>query len=186
MRLFAAIELPQPVRRAVAAQIASLRDELPPATWVRADNLHLTLVFFGEVPDERAGELAEALAGAASAWERRRLRLSGAGGFPPRGPVRVVWLGVEPEPSLAALAQSLRHAARRASFEFDDKPFRSHLTVARCRRPWPALRRADLLRLLPPEAIDFEATHASLVASELAAGGSRYRAVRRLPLREVA
>jgi 2'-5' RNA ligase len=176
--LFAAIELPQPVRRAVAAQIASLRDELPPATWVRADNLHLTLVFFGE--------LAEALAGAASAWERRRLRLSGAGGFPPRGPVRVVWLGVEPEPSLAALAQSLRHAARRASFEFDDKPFRSHLTVARCRRPWPALRRADLLRLLPPEAIDFEATHASLVASELAAGGSRYRAVRRLPLREVA
>jgi RNA 2',3'-cyclic 3'-phosphodiesterase len=186
VRLFAALELPEPVRRAVAARVTALRDELPAASWVRAENLHLTLAFFGEVPDERVEELAAALVGAAGECERERLRFDGAGGFPPRGPVRIIWLGVEPEAPLAVISEHLRQAARRARFTCDDKPFRGHLTLARCRRPWSAARRADLVRLLPVEAMGFDATQASLLASELGPGGARYRPVRRLPFREAA
>jgi len=186
MRLFAAIELPEAVKRAIAARVAEAKEGLPPAAWVRSRNLHLTLVFFGDVADERVGVLADVLRRGAAGSGALELRIATAGGFPRFGRVRVVWLAVEPTERLAALAASLRRAATEAAFDFDDKPFASHLTLARCRRPWPSSRRPELARLLPRPPVRFPAAEATLLASELTPDGARYRAVARLPLGEVA
>jgi 2'-5' RNA ligase len=182
VRLFAAVELPEPARRSVLAHVAGVRAELPPAAWVRSEALHLTLVFFGEVAAERSGELATALAAAAGSCPAFPARLSGAGGFPPRGPVRVVWLGVEPADRFGALAAAVRGAAAASGFAFDAKPFAAHVTLARCRSPWPAPWRERLARLALPGDIEWAVRRAALIESELAPGGSRYRTVAELPL----
>ena len=82
MRLFVALHLPEPVRADLVRAAAPLHDALPKVRWVRADALHLTLVFLGERP---AGQ-TEAIALAMDAACRERgpfvLAVGGNGCFP--------------------------------------------------------------------------------------------------------
>lgn len=186
MRLFAAIELPEPLRARVGRWVDERRPELPRASWVRSEALHLTLVFFGDVEASRVAALAGALRAAAAARPRLASRLAGAGAFPERGPLRVLWLGVEPAAELAELAEALRRAASALGVAFDERPFTSHLTLARCREPWPGALRGRWSELAPPAGGGFEIDAAALLASELGAPGPRYRRVAALPLAEAA
>ncbi|MGH2523477.1 MAG: 2'-5' RNA ligase family protein, partial [Anaerolineales bacterium] len=58
LRLFAALELPNAIARALGQAIANLRAAAPhhSVRWVRSEGIHLTLKFFGEVA---AGRLPE-------------------------------------------------------------------------------------------------------------------------------
>lgn len=78
-----------------------------------------------------------------------RLRLAGAGTFPPRGAPRVLWVGVasgsgtEAAAELSTLdrtARAVARAARSAGLEVERRPFRPHLTVGRWRPADPADR----------------------------------------------
>ena len=64
MRLFVALNFPPPVREALWAATARLRDLDLPVKWVRGEAVHLTLKFLGDVADEREPELAAALTSA--------------------------------------------------------------------------------------------------------------------------
>lgn len=95
---------------------------------------HITLVFLGEVADDRAPAAAEAVRAGVTEWRAPVapvLRLAGGGRFG-RGRGSVLWVGlaggVEP---LYQLTRSVRRSLRRARFGFDRKPFRPHLTIAR-------------------------------------------------------
>jgi len=48
MRMFVAIELPEAARNAVHALGLRLRREKDGASWVRPENMHLTLRFYGD------------------------------------------------------------------------------------------------------------------------------------------
>jgi 2'-5' RNA ligase len=182
VRLFAALELPPETRRALAGRLDRARESWPEASWVRPENLHLTLAFFGETPEERLPDLERELAAALVAVAAFPARTGLAGGFPERGPVRVVWIAVEPAAALERVARAVRDAATAAGAGFDDKPFRSHVTLARCRRPWPPRLRERLPELAPGAPLELPVTAVSLIASELAAGGSRYTPRARLAL----
>src|SRR5271170_726591 len=82
MRVFCAIELPDSPRASLSRQIEKLRGRWPAATWVRPENLHLTLRFFGEVSEGDVAGLCTALAAVA-----------------PTGPIRLQINGVECLPS---------------------------------------------------------------------------------------
>jgi 2'-5' RNA ligase len=137
MRLFVAIELPDDVRRLIAAEqrrLAGLLDARSETLrLVPVEQLHLTLVFIGEVPDARVGELTAAMSG-----ELRQpaftLSFAGAGVFPPRGAPRVLWIGVE-QGRDAAIALQGEVAARLAPCGVppESRPFQPHLTVGRWR-----------------------------------------------------
>lgn len=178
MRLFAAVELPEAARAAVADRIDPAA--WPAGSWVRSPNLHLTLAFFGETPEAKLAPLARELAAAARARPPVRARLAGAGAFPERGPIRVVWLGVEPAAELARIAGEVRAAAARAGVESDPKPFRSHVTLARCRRPWTAGLRARLAELAPSGTVAWNAGAAELLESTRGPEGARYASRARL------
>jgi 2'-5' RNA ligase len=94
---------------------------MPDLRWSRPERWHLTVKFFGRVPD--AGSLAEFVADSVLPHEPFTLSLGGGGAFPNARWASVLWLGTrEGSEALSSLA---------APFADDDRPFRAHVTLAR-------------------------------------------------------
>ncbi len=185
MRLFVALEVPEPVRREVRRRVAGLRDRLPRARWVDAEVLHLTLLFLGEIAAERAAALAAALAPAFASHPSLTLRLAGGGTFPPGRPARVAWIGVAAPPELASLQAAVTRAAAGVVDlpPADGRAYRPHVTLARCPSPWPRGAAEKFAAAFPAEiGPPFLADRGLLVESKLSPQGPRYRDLAALPL----
>ena len=180
IRLFAA--LPVPVE--VAETLARRQQGLPGARWSPADNLHVTLRFFGEVAEPVAAELDEALAGVA--MPEFEVALDGVGAFGDPERMRAVWAGVAESEPLRRLAAKCETVARRCGLKAEPRAFRPHLTLAYLKRT-PELRVAawvqghNLLRSPPWRARGF-----GLYSSWLSHDGSRYELERFYPLAQSA
>lgn len=176
-RVFCAVELPAELRERAAAHARHLRAAISDvrASWPRAENLHLTLKFFGEIARSRVESLSQAVARAARKSQPFKLTLEGAGSFPPRGTPRVLWLGIgDSSGALAELQDHLEEECEGIGFKREERPFRPHLTLARIRSPPGARSLARLHQATGFQALEFSVKALFLMRSELEAGGSRY------------
>ena len=187
MRLFLAINLDPDVRRAIVDAAAPLRAIAPDLAWVREPNLHFTVKFLGEQPDDFAQALADALRGVGERNRTIDAEVGGIGAFPNFRRPRVVWIGVTPEPKLELLHHDVESTCESLGIPVDGKPFRPHLTLARVK---PRAGQPRVLRELARAATDVDyveeivITGIDLMASELTTAGSRYRVVASVPLRD--
>src|SRR5258706_1293267 len=94
LRSFIAIELPQEIRDGLRAMREQLQTEFPKESlrWVPLEQIHLTLVFLGEIPSDSLREMEPVLEKICGACAPLRLRLEGLGCFPNPARPRVVWL----------------------------------------------------------------------------------------------
>ena len=137
MRLFVALNLPDMARQALWRAAAPLRELGLPARWIRAEGLHLTLKFLGEVSPGQEAELIGALGRSAAGGPEPRpiaLTLHDFGAFPDVRRPRVVWVGIEPEPALELLQHRVEQEFAPLGFPTEARPFRPHLTLARAER----------------------------------------------------
>lgn len=184
MRLFVALEVPEVPRREVRRRLSTVRDRLPRAKWVDPENLHLTLVFLGEVEPARLPVLEERLAEAFAPFPPLDLRLEGGGTFPPGRPARVAWVGVDAPDDIVDLQRAVEKVAvETVGIEPEGRAYQPHVTLARCPDPWrrDAIEKFDHAfagSIGPP----FVAERGALVESRLAPGGARYKVVREFPL----
>jgi RNA 2',3'-cyclic 3'-phosphodiesterase len=131
MRLFIAIEPPDDVKTA----LGRLRVEVPGARWVPVEQLHLTLAFMGEVEEKTAEKLSERLSLIHS--PPFNLRFSVTGCFPNRHRPRVLWAGLDSQPSLTQLAAVVHEAVLVCGIPQEERPFSPHITLARLSIPPP-------------------------------------------------
>lgn len=179
-RVFCAVELPAEVRARVATHIAALRENFPKAraSWARADALHITLKFLGEIELSRVEALSQAAREAAARVQSFELVIEGTGIFPPHGSPRVLWLGVQDASGvLARLQQTLDDECARAGFARETREFHPHLTIARLRAPAETRELAALHQEMKFERAAFAAKELVVMRSELGAGGSRYTVI---------
>ncbi|MFI6575245.1 RNA 2',3'-cyclic phosphodiesterase [Nocardiopsis sp. NPDC050513] len=137
MRLFVALNPPTEVLRALGEAVDRGRSHGRPLRWTHSDDWHITLVFLGEVEEERLPVLTEAIGAAARTQRPLSLAVEGWGRFPPRGRrSSVLWAGVTGDlDALDALARGMRRAARSVRIPVERRPYVPHLTVARSRPP---------------------------------------------------
>ena len=117
--------------------IGPVRERGLPVKWVRADGLHLTLKFLGDVDDAREAELRTALAQAAGGGSEPRgvtVHLEGFGVFPDFRRPRVVWAGVAPDPALELLQHRVEQVFAPLGFPTEARAFRPHITLGRAGR----------------------------------------------------
>ena len=174
MRLFVALDIPAEVRRAISETIARLRDVARGARWLRAEGVHVTLKFIGEMPAERVPAIEEALR-AAGVAEPVAARFRGVGFFPNERHPRVFWAGVEASPNLAELARDVDQRLSRLGIAAETREFRPHLTLARFKSEDGLPRLREEIKKLEP--LDFGSMRASefyLFQSELGRGGAKY------------
>lgn len=137
MRLFTAIELSDEARGAIAAAqktvAAALSDSPRSLRLVRTEHLHLTLVFIGEVPNDRGAAMAEAMS-ADIPQAPFAIEFGGVGVFPPSGPPRICWLGVlDGAEEVVRLHAHVAERLRGLGVPVEGKPYRPHLTLGRWR-----------------------------------------------------
>jgi 2'-5' RNA ligase len=120
----------------VAAALGPARTLQPDLRWIPVERWHLTLAFYGEVPDESLTGVIEMVGRKLS---RRplpgpiELSFSGSGQFSRRA----LWIGVDGDVDrLRALAKSVTT---------DRRPYHPHLTVARLRGGQDATRAVEVL-----------------------------------------
>lgn len=125
LRLFVAIDLPDPVTDA----LERLCTGLPGARWTDPDQYHLTLRFVGEVDGLVFRDLDQGLA--EIDFEPFTLGLDGFGHFPPRGEPKVLWSGVSPREPVDRLRKAVDRVILDAGVEPARRKFSPHVTVAR-------------------------------------------------------
>ncbi len=181
-RTFIAIELPQSIRALVAHYIDQLHSAFPGvrASWLREDNLHLTLKFLGDVPVTRLPALSDAADEAARSIQAFNMIVSGCGSFPPRGQPKVLWIGIDDaEDNLSRLHQGLEESCAVAGFERDARDFHPHLTIARLRKPAGSRGLAEAHRARPFSSQRFTVSEIVVFKSELLREGSKHTALSR-------
>ena len=182
VRSFVAVLLPDRVRAGLAAVSAELRGQARGLAWVRADNLHLTLRFLGEIEPTMLEPVREAVAAAAAAIPPFTVSLGGLGGFPSGRAPRVLWASVAAGgKELEMLYAALEAALVARGMPGESRPFHPHVTLARARDPRGAGDLADVLGAGPAFGeVRVGALH--LMRSDLGPGGSRYSVLAEAPL----
>lgn len=187
MRLFFAVLLDDHTRQRVALVQEAMKRALAGQriSWVKEENLHLTLRFLGEQDEKGLRQAIETGQFVASQHSHFRFVVRGAGVFPDTRRARVLWVGVEePVEPLYRLAHHLEQSLRQHGFPSEDKPFRSHITLARIKEPPPAQVVQRLLESLPDEPLGgVEVRSFVLMQSALHPNGSVYTPVQEFPLK---
>jgi 2'-5' RNA ligase len=131
VRLFVAVRPPAEALGHAAAAVGAVRAAHGGPRWIPPERWHLTLAFYGEVPDPEVDKVVDRLDRRLGDSADLELALTGAGAFSRRA----VWLGVTGDvaPLRALAGVVVRDRGR---------PYRPHLTVARLRGdtdPTPAV-----------------------------------------------
>ena len=179
MRLFFALELPPPLREHLVRVQNVLRPLLPRMSWTKAENLHLTLTFLGEVDDGRVPHLVDA-AGACP-MKPVLLRPAGLSLLPPGRPFRVLAVALAEDENLTALQACLEDRLATLGFEREGRRYHPHVTLARARTLVSPFKKAPLVDAMTQIAAPQPSpvTEFALIRSELRPTGSRYTLVHR-------
>jgi RNA 2',3'-cyclic 3'-phosphodiesterase len=173
MRLFSGIDLPEDVRERLERLLMHFRSAAH-LKWVPVYNLHLTLKFIGEWPEENLPRLEAALR---SIPKRPAIPLEvrGLGWYPNARNPRVFWVGVDGGEALPALAREIECALEPLGIAKETRPFTAHLTLARIKEPAPldGLRSA-VAKVEPVEFGSFPVDRFHLFRSQPGSAGSIY------------
>lgn len=177
MRLFIAINFPDPVKRSLAIIQEELKRVASDAKWVEEENIHLTVKFLGDAGEGQVSSIVSAIRAAARGFEPFGLDLAGTGVFPGMKSPRVLWVGLTGDlAALSSLQMRVQDSLAPLGFPPEKRRFSPHLTLARLRSP----RGSELLleravAVIGEEKIaSFKVTGVDLMQSELERSGPRY------------
>lgn len=190
MRLFVGVELDETQRWACATAIKDLDRKLAGlrhlnVRWVPAENLHLTLWFLGELKEEPAQRVIDAVKGP---WniEPFTLAVNGAGAFPPSGAPRIIWVGVTE--GAGPLVRAYRELADRfgpLGYEAERRPYHPHVTIGRVKEAdrGASQKARDALQQFAVTAGSRRVEAITLFLSRLSPNGAQYEPLLRVPLK---
>lgn len=129
MRLFTAILFSDEIKNSIYEAQQKMRLCFKKGAFTQCDNLHLTLIFLGEIMPERLDRVKEAVN--AVNTEPFLLRIGGIGCFRRESGGNIYWAGVERTAQLSGLYEALYRELKARGFQVDNRPYRPHLTLVR-------------------------------------------------------
>jgi 2'-5' RNA ligase len=176
IRAFLAIDLPDSIRSRLALVQGELKKSHADVRWVPVGNIHLTLKFFGNVPEAEIEPLAEAAREVAASQAPLELKATLAGAFPSVTSPRVIWLGLGGDViPLTQFYHRLEKALAALGYPPEGRAFNPHLTLGRVKSPEGRFRLTKILEKLPPaDWPPFQVSEIILFQSVLSPRGSTY------------
>ena len=183
IRCFVGVPLSEDIAQGLLGACAVLREADPAwrdEKWVRAENLHLTMKFLGDIDEEDLDPLCARMGAALSECVSFELPFSGlhpAGGL---RHCRMLWGAfTDPDGRCEALHAAVEQAATAFGVEADARSFTPHATLCRARRPkrlsTEALSAAEAALQQAPDSMSV--VSASVFTSRLTPRGPIYREI---------
>ena len=183
VRTFIALVIPGEWKEYLGKVEGDLLARTKGLSWVKPENLHLTVRFLGDLGDSGVRRAGEAVRRGASDRVAFQASLGPLGAFPSLQKPRVLWTGLaEGAEESIALAKAVNLSLDRAGFGPADKPFKPHITLARVREHAQGVE--EITRYAPPPPpgpASFD--RIVVMKSDLHPAGARYTALEEVRLR---
>lgn len=179
LRAFIALTIPDEVAQFLSGLQQSLRSSGVKMSWVRPENIHLTLKFFGDIKDTDIAPIAGAMDRALDGLPPFELAVQGMGVFPGIKRPRVLWAGLAGNTAeLMHLVDRVQNALAPIGFKPETRGFKAHLTLGRIRKAidGKALQ-ACLSSTVAFAPLEFRARRVVLYKSDLRPRGAVYTAL---------
>jgi len=136
MRTFLAFDIEEDVKGRIIEMTERLRSIDPRVRWMKHENMHVTVYFFGEVDDTRIPDLERIGRDAIEGVKPFSIRIQGISAFPNLERARVIWFGIRNEQGqLGTLYDRIREGLRGTGIvdTIEKRPYTPHLTAGRVR-----------------------------------------------------
>ena len=175
IRTFLCIEIPEALKMRIAELQRELKQIDSQVSWVKPDNIHLTLKFLGPVAQSRIATVQRGVEHAASSCSPFEVEVASTGCFPSAHRPRVLWVGLSHVPNqFRQLHHAVDDELARAGFARESKPFSPHLTIGRVRSARGAAEVAEMLIASSFDAQKFSVNEIIIMRSDLNPSGSVY------------
>jgi len=183
LRTFVGVALPDDTQKALVDVSRELGQAGGKMRWTKRENLHVTLKFLGDTPQEEVAEVCRLLGEATTDMAPFRIEVKGLGCFPTPNRPRIIWAGVgEGTAELERLNERLETRLREAGYPGEHRRYVPHVTLGRFLRrgltglgPLIEERREEVYG-------EFVAKGITYYLSELDRGGPAYAVLARIPL----
>jgi RNA 2',3'-cyclic 3'-phosphodiesterase len=176
IRAFVAFPIPE----AIMIRIYDIQERLKsyrlPVRWVKPENVHLTLKFFGEISLSTISDIGKVLEDTVQEYAPLMFFIKGLGVFPNIKKPRVLWIGISGDiKPLSQIQANLETNLERKGFAKENRSFKSHLTLGRIKGDIHPENLFDILRSFSDFTSEpFEAKELVLYKSELNPSGALY------------
>lgn len=174
LRLFFGLEIPESVKQ----RLLSIQQPIIGARWQSADQLHLTLMFLGNLEAQQLPDVRESARNLPV--KPFDLTVSGIGCFGHPDHPKNLWAGVQPVEELAELHDALNQRLALCGFGQEKRTFRPHITLSRFKKQ-PGSVRELLWEHQEVHAGTFSVNRLALFQSIQGSRGSTYRVLARFP-----
>jgi len=183
IRCFIAIELDKTITPKLAELQNRLRKKIKNdeknLKWIRAEDIHLTLKFLGDVPDNLTGMICTAVSDAVTEYEPFEIEIGNCGCFPSRGSARVLWTGItQGQIELQTIQETVDLYLQELNFDPEQRKFHPHLTLARIKNFQTGRKAQEIIAREEPFTVGFQQVEKITVfQSELTRSGPIYTAL---------
>ena len=176
LRVFVAVPIPDAVALFLRQVQARLQSPGMHIRWSATPNIHLTLVFLGDIDPTRVSAVTAQMDAAAERSHAFSLVAKGVGVFPNLRHARVVWVGLSGDlDRLKSIQATLESGLESVGFNRESRAFRAHLTIGRTRQRIDASTIKAALDPLQEVASDaFRVDRLMLFSSILKPTGAQY------------
>lgn len=136
IRSFLAFEVPLDMKKDITGVLEDIRRSKLNVRWVKVDNIHLTVVFIGNIREEDLPEIRAAGDAVSSKYGPFYILLKGLGIFPNARRPRVMWIGLDGDiERISNLRDDLQISLETFGLKKEKRTFKPHLTIGRFRKP---------------------------------------------------
>ena len=185
IRSFLAFDLPPEIRKIMARVSEELRKSSLDVRWVKVENIHLTVVFMGNINEKDITPIGDLVQEVCLSSDPFDVSLKELGSFPnPRNP-RVLWIGLDGDlERMALFRDALQKRLKPFGIKEEKRRFKPHLTLGRFRkykRGDPQLNNV-ISRYQDLTDSVFSLNELSMFRSDLKPGGAEYTQLKAWPL----
>jgi 2'-5' RNA ligase len=186
-RSFVAVELSTEVTEGVRRVQGGLKERIVRVSWVRAEGIHLTLKFLGDVNPDRIEAIVSKVKEASQARGPFTIEIRGCGAFPNAKNPRVIWIGVDdPSGALRELQVKIEQGMEQIGFAREERGYTPHLTIGRLRSGKGTGGIAEALEASKESDLGtMEVREVCLFRSQLKPTGAEYIKLKVIPLRHI-